>query len=228
MKHLLILTFILVSAMTNAQSGEKNFIDQNYIEVTGTAEVNIVPNEIQITISVSEKDFKMKQSLAEYEKDIISRLKEIGIPVEKEFSVMDINSRLKSSLFKRTEVYSAKQYVLIVHNAETANKVFEVLDKIGIANMVITKFDHSEIEKYRHEIKIKAIKAAKAKASELAEAINQSIGRALYIVELNNSPWQPNPNSNTFMKEGSSDDNSGIDFQKIKLKSSYTVRFELK
>lgn len=39
-----------------AQTGEKNFIDQNYVEVTGTAELEIVPDEIYLRIVISEKD----------------------------------------------------------------------------------------------------------------------------------------------------------------------------
>lgn len=37
-------------------NGGKNFIDQNYVEVTGTAELEIVPDEIYLRIVISEKD----------------------------------------------------------------------------------------------------------------------------------------------------------------------------
>jgi uncharacterized protein YggE len=230
MKKLLFFIFISICGLASAQSGEKNFIDQNYIEVTGTAEMNIVPDEIEITISVSEKDFKTKQSFPEYEKEIISRLKAIGINIEKEFSIMDINSRLKSSFLKRNDVYNAKQYVVVVHDASTANKIFESLEKMGINNMVISKFNHSDIEKYRREVKINAVKAAKEKASALAQAIGQTAGRALYIAEINVQPWQNNMYSNQVINMNKEMDEGGdtVDFQKIKLKSSYTIRFELK
>jgi uncharacterized protein YggE len=230
MKKLLFFVFISICGLASAQCGEKNFIDQNYIEVTGTAEMNIVPNEIEITISVSEKDFKTKQSFPEYEKEIISKLKTIGINIEKEFSILDINSRLKSSFWKRTEVNAAKQYVVLVHDAGMANKIFESLDKIGVNNMVISKFSHSDIEKYRREVKINAVKAAKEKASALAQAIGQTAGRALYIAEINVQPWQNNMYSNQVINMNKEMDEGGdtVDFQRIKLKSSYTIRFELK
>jgi uncharacterized protein len=230
MKKLIFLLLLSISCWANAQFGDKNFIDQNYIEVTGTAEMSIIPNEIGITISVSEKDFKTKQSFPEYEKEIIAKLKEIGINVEKEFSIMDINSRLKTSFLKRSDVYAAKQYVVVVHDARIANKIFESLEKIGINNMVISKFSHSEIEKLRREVKINAVKAAKEKAIALTQAIGQTIGRALYINEINSQPWQANMYENKVMNSNQElgEDKDFLDFQKIKLKSSFTIRFELK
>ena len=58
----LVLCLFLSWGISRAQTGEKNFIDQNYIEVTGTAEMEIVPDEIYLKIVLSEKD-KGKKSL---------------------------------------------------------------------------------------------------------------------------------------------------------------------
>ncbi|MBK7869291.1 MAG: hypothetical protein IPJ74_00735 [Saprospiraceae bacterium] len=44
MKNLLLLLLCL-PLFSHAQSGVKNFIDQPYIEVTGKAEMEIVPDE---------------------------------------------------------------------------------------------------------------------------------------------------------------------------------------
>ena len=51
----LVLCLFLSWGISRAQTGEKNFIDQNYIEVTGTAEMEIVPDEIYLKIVLSEK-----------------------------------------------------------------------------------------------------------------------------------------------------------------------------
>ena len=52
----IVLSLLLGSFVAMAQSGEKNFIDQNYIEVSGTAEMEIVPDQIYLKIVISEKD----------------------------------------------------------------------------------------------------------------------------------------------------------------------------
>ena len=229
-KVLTLLAFTCLWFSAFGQVGEKNFIDQNYIEVTGTAEMMIVPDKIEITISVTEKDFKTKQSFADYEKMIIAKLKEIGIPVDKDFMIADMNSRFKYRFISKNGVVSSKQYLLIVHDASTANKVFEEFENLGITNIAVTKLDHSLIEKYRREVKINAIKVAKEKAEALAGAINQSIGKAIYISELNNNfggmENQYRMSSNTLMEVNNEE--PGLDFQKIRVKFSISVKFELK
>ena len=50
MKNILVL-FMIVHLAGMAQVGSKNFIDQNYIELSGTAELEVVPDEIYISIT---------------------------------------------------------------------------------------------------------------------------------------------------------------------------------
>jgi uncharacterized protein len=229
MRRLLVfLSMVLFSAVAYPQNAGKNFIDQNYIEVSGSAEMEVIPDEIHILITISEKDFKVKQSFVNYENELVAKLKELGIPVEKEFSVLEMNSWLKTSMIGRNEVFTAKQYLLIVHDAKTANKVFEEVEKYGITKMDVIKLDHSKIEQYRREVKINAIKAAKDKAEALSSAINQQIGRALYINE-ENVHLELYSNVVNFKKNDEMlDVSQSVGFRKIKLTYSVLVRFELK
>ena len=70
----------------------------------------------------------------------------------------------------------------LVHDAKTAGKVFIELQKLGISNASINRVENSKITDYRREVKIAAIKAAQEKAKALALAINQDIGRAIYVL----------------------------------------------
>jgi uncharacterized protein YggE len=228
---ILIISFISFFVTSFAQTTEKNFIDQNYIEVTGTAETEIIPNEIEITISVNDKDFKTKQAFTDFEQQVISKLKEIGVSVETDFSVMNMNSSLKVSIIGKNNMFSTRQYKVVVHDASKANEVFTEMEKIGISTIAITRFDHSDIEKYKIQIKTNAIKAAKDKANILTSAIGQSIGRALYINELTNRLYNPNISANVAYNELLKSDLGQVErvnFQKIKLNYSVMVRFELK
>ena len=47
MNKALILIIVLFSSMIHAQTGQKNFIDQNYIQVEGIAEMNVIPDQIE-------------------------------------------------------------------------------------------------------------------------------------------------------------------------------------
>src|SRR5665647_3049367 len=98
MKKIILAGLLLFSTImaANAQTGEKNFIDKPYIEVTGKAEMEIVPDEIYMAIVINEKDNKRKISLAQAEKDMVAKLKSLGIDTKKNLSVKDLSSNFKN------------------------------------------------------------------------------------------------------------------------------------
>lgn len=231
----IIFLLLLLPCFTFAQTGQKNFIDQNFIEVTGKSEMKITPNLIYLKIFLNEKDNKSKLSLADRENSMISTLKEIGIDISKDLSIKDMSSNFKYYLLTKNDILLSKEYQLLVRDGKTASKVFIELEKIGISNVSIDRLDNSNIENFRKEVKIDAIKAAKNKAESLAAALNQSIGRAIYIQEVEYNFGNAVPGaSNSIMIRGVSsltDDSNvqpDIDFEKIKIEYSILCRFELK
>ncbi|MCD4773906.1 MAG: SIMPL domain-containing protein [Bacteroidales bacterium] len=236
MKNLILITLTVFSMNCFSQTGAKNFIDQNFIEVTGKAEMEIVPNEIYLKIIVNEKDFKGKQDLDEIEKLMTEKLTEIGIDISKKLAIKDMVSNLRNYWLKSSTINSIKKYQLTVDNAKTAGQVFQGLESLGISNISIERIEHSEIQKFKTEVKILAIKAAKEKAISLTNAIDQNIGKAIYIQELNNQIYrvlqgQAAGLSNIVVR-GYSDKlrmekEPEIEFEKIKLEYSILVRFEI-
>ena len=235
MKYLFLGILLTVSVTGFSQTGEKNFIDQNYIEVNGKAETEIVPDMIYLKIILSDKDNKNKQSLDEIDKSMINKLVEIGIEVSKDLSVKDFASNFKSYFLGKTDILLTKQYQLIVHDTKTLQMVYFEFQKLGISNVNIDKLDHSKIEQFRKEVKVKAIKAAKEKAESLSSALNQTIGRAIYVQEIEN-PYYLNSalqgrlaGVNVRYKAEANDSSAPeIEFEKINLQYSILVRFELK
>lgn len=235
MKKLFILLIVLSihQAFTNAQTGEKNFIDQPYIEITGNATLNVVPDEIYMKIILDEKITKGKLSLLQLEANLFDILKKLNFDMKKSLSIRDASSSYKLRQLKKPDVLAMKEYILCVNSAEMVGNIFNELDLVGISNVSIDKVEHSQIEKFRQEVKISAIKAAKAKAETLAAAIGQKIGMALYIYEYpsynEHGKFRPRIQSNTIMNYSSADaeNASEVDFEKIHLDSSVTVRFKL-
>jgi len=216
----------------NAQNGEKNFIDKPFIEVTGKAEMEVVPDQIYLSIVINEKDNKGKVVLAQAEKEMITKLNNLGIDTKKDLSVKDMSSNFKNYWIKSSEVMTSKEYQLMVINAQAAGKVMQGLEKIGISNVSIERVDHSQIEKLRLDVKVKAIKNAKEKAEVLAEAIGQKAGMGIYIqeIEYNNYVQGRAMGINFRAKAESSvveDTVPEIEFEKIKLESQVLVRFTL-
>lgn len=236
MKKIICFLLLVLPCITFAQIGEKNFIDQNFIEVTGKSEMEITPDMIYLKIFINEKDSKTKLSLPEREKIMMSTLKELGIDLSKDLSIKDMSSNYKFYLLRKNDIFLSKEYQLLVRDGKTASKVFIELEKIGISNVSIDKLDNSNLENYRKEVKVDAIKAAKKKAESLSVAVNQSIGRAIYIQELEPNFRSGVPGtSNSILIRGyaseSSDTNAqqaDIEFEKIKIEYSILCRFELK
>lgn len=230
------IAFPMLAAQNNfAQTGEKNFIDQPYIEVTGTAEMEITPDLIYLDIQISENDSRTKENLANTEGRMKNRLKELGVDFSKDLTVKDLSSNYKDFWLGKTDVVMSKDYQLIVHDAAMLQKILPALKDLGISNIGISRFDHSMIEQFRKEIKINAIKAAKSKAEFLTAAIDQSIGKALYIQEINYGPYlsnltSANANIQFSMKESNDYESytPELNLNKIRMEYSIMVRFELK
>ena len=236
MKNIFFALTILISTTVFGQNGEKNFIDHNYMEVTGKAEMEITPDEIYLKILINEKDFKNK-SLIEIENLMIAKLQEIGIDPKKEIAIKDIASNFKYYLLLKTDILLVKEYQVLVHDGKTAGKVIIELQKLGISNVKIDRIDNSKLTEFRKEVKINAIKAAQEKAKSMALAINQDIGRAIFVRELENNYYNSLQgkvagiqirglaNSTTSVSNNLEPD---IEFEKINLDYSILVRFELK
>lgn len=234
MKKIIIL-FLLIPLTGLAQQGSKNFIDQNYIEVTGTVESEVIPDQIYINITINERDKKGKISVEQQEVKMVQRLKAAGIDIEKNLSVSNFNSHYVDYFLKKDGVLKRKQYTLLVNNTQKLAKAFQVFEDLEISNVYISKVDHSKIEELKLKAKIKTIKIAKKKAKAYADAIEQSIGKALFIKE---HPYNIQNNlagtasgimirgygTANFKKEAQQ---TKISFKKITITASVEAKFEL-
>ncbi len=179
---------------------------------------------------LSEKD-KGKKSLETLEKEMVAILKKLGIDVRKDLLIKDLSSDFKSYFLKRTAIQTEKEYQLCLHGTEKIGTLIVELEKAGISNISVDRVDHSQLEKFRREVKINAVKEAKEKADAFAEAVGQQAGRALYISE-SGGGYYPRLNAVanvSFKSAGAMDEAAPVlDFEKIPLKHSVLVRFELK
>jgi uncharacterized protein YggE len=237
MKRILITTGLFLAITATVFGQTKNFIDQPYIEVAGSADTLVTPNQIYIKIIISEKDSKDKISVEEQENNMITSLKTLNINTEKDLTTSDMLSNYKSYFLKQKEILKTKDYILKVSDASTASKVFVELESIGISNTSIEKTEHSDFENIKNTCRTKAIVNANKKAIALTKPLSQSIGNAIFISD------------NETIKESSIDDalqgriagldivgygakrkieTPKIEFRKIKISATVTVKFVLK
>lgn len=221
----IILTLTCLSYIVNAQNKE----DRRYIEVTGLAELKVVPNEIYLSIALNEKDVKDRRSLDELEADVVAALRKLNIPTEN-LSISGANSKLEKAFWTGKKIYARKNYILKLSDANSIGKVLRELENKGISNVNLARVDNSEMEKYRKEVKIMAIKAAKDKADYLLNAIGEQTGKPIYIQERNYQSYYRAPNIMLRGKNMAMDAetaNYELDFEELTLKYEIFARFEI-
>ena len=201
------------------------------ISVNGSSQLKVLPDEIYISIKLDENDTKGKVTLEEQRRNMFAALKRAGVDAEKQLSVVDMNS----SFYRRRGSLSATQYELKVGSADEARKVFEALDKVDVVNVNITRATCSKLEEYRAEARQAAIRSAKMRASQLAEAIGQSIG-ACYEINDYSSDVEYSTRGRLMMKNSVAMDTAGvieeavepeIDFEQIVINYNLSAKFYL-
>jgi uncharacterized protein YggE len=233
MKKLTLLAFALsFILLANAQT--KNFIDQPYIEVSGTADTLVTPNEIYIRILLSEKDTRDRVSIEDLEQKMVDAIKGLGLDIEKDLTTSDMTSNFKFYLLKSKDVIKTKLYTLKVTDAVTASQVFIKLEEIGISNTSIDRVDHSDLDDLKNKMRTKAIIDAKERATALTKPLNQIVGSAIHIVDAENVSQQLQGRVAGIQIRGVSSLKSNfselpkIEFEKIKVTANINVKFILK
>ncbi|MCR4032211.1 MULTISPECIES: SIMPL domain-containing protein [Flavobacterium] len=233
MKQLL---FALLAFVTvNSFSQTKNLIDKPFIEVSGQADTLVVPNKIWINVLLSEKDSKGKKSVEDLEKNMFSKLKEIGINIEKDVTLNDMSSNFKNYLLKQNDIFKSKSYSIIVKNAIETSNVFIELEKIGISNVRIEKIENTDEKKIKLLINGKAILNAKQTAESFTKPLNQKVGNSIQISNFEDISQKLYGRAaglvvNTAYgvkryESESTPSEPAIEFEKIKISSSVQVRF---
>lgn len=232
LKYTLALAALLTTPPLYAQ--EKNFIDMPYLEVAGSADSLVTPDEIFIKINISEKDTRDKISLEEQEAALYRSLKGIGIDTDKELRVHDMASVYKTYLLKSTAVIKSREYVLKVYDAPMAGKVFAELEKLNVANANIMGVGHSSMGEIRNALRTRAVLNARTRAVALTQPLNQGVGAAIYLEDVEQYGTQPgyarrteDRLANTYY-EVSADKPVDIDFAKIKVSAQVKAKFALK
>ena len=232
MKKIFLTAALVIGALTFVKSQENTQLNKRFIEITGMAESEITPDEIFITITLQERnENREKLSIQKQEDELKKNVKELGI----DLSNLTLNSadgdygKLRRST---KDLLITKTYILKVSNADMVNKVYARLDKINVFDAYISNYTYSKIVEFTKENRIKAIKAAKEKADYTLAAIGQQAGQPLQISEVENYVVQPMYAMKRNMLSNSAEDydkssEEGIDFKKIKIKSSFLVKYEI-
>ena len=220
-----------IAHFVNAQES-----DGKYIEVTGSSEIEVVPDEIHFLIQIKEywqeeytgksnkeEDFRTKVPLAMIEKDLRRSLRKIGI-ADDAIRTQEIGDYWRQ---RGKEFLIGKQLDIRLTDFEQINSIIRSVNTWGIESMRIGELKHKDLLMYRKQGKIEALKAAREKASYLVEAMGQELGEVIRIVEPvdnNISRYLPfQAQSNVSMGTAATEQ-----YRVIKLRYEMTARFAIK
>ncbi len=233
----LFLAFLISGLSLTANAQERTDKEPvKKIEVTGSSEIEITPDEIYFAISLKEyfkdeKNQKDKIAIDVLEKQLIASITKAGIPREN-LTIGSISGyRNWTGKKKPLHFLEGKRYILKLNNLYKSDVILDGVDDRGIEYVSIDHVDHSKIKEYRKEIKVKALQAAKEKATYLLESINEKVGDVLTIEELDDQYYSPQPmlaNVRMMKAEADTMGDSSLEYQKIKLSYKMKAAFRIK
>ena len=234
MKKLFTLAFVaLISVSAMAQQVDL----RKKISVSGSAETEVTPDIINIGISLKEylkdNNSKKKVDITTLENQLYAAVQKAGLSKEN-LTINNLSSYSWATEKKKNpDFLASKQYRLKVSDLNKWNTIIAEIDAKGIASTNIESYDYSKIESLKKELKIKALQAAKEKATYLVQALDDKLGSAIDIQEINNETYPQMYRANVMMMKEERADMAGnaaaeIDFKKIKLNYVMNVVFEIR
>lgn len=250
MKKLITITGIFICAnILHAQQPQPVFASNPFpkiITVSGSAEMEIIPDEIFVNIELKEyqKKGEDKKDIETIKKQFLESCKAIGI-ADSSVSIASYNGFNTYYWFRKKKkdpnLNSSITYQVKFKSSDLMDRLVEKLDDDATQSFLIVSTSHSKITEFRKQLKIQAIRAAKEKGIYLSEAIGEKMGETITIKEPNESieipylqgrvagmsnsvyskfAYEQNNNSSPKIQE--------VDFKKIKLRYEVEVVFALK
>jgi hypothetical protein len=234
-KITLFIAFIYL--FTNANAIEVTTKENRIITVTGSAEIVIPPDAIELEITLRENN--SWKSLSTIEKSFVKLL--LVNDIEKDKIVFNSSSTLFYWYYwwnHRNDSRKSKTIILKLNAKTNFMKLVRDLDKEYVTSIRITKTSNKDLQKYRREVKVEAIKAAKEKAKYLLEAVDEEIGMLMKVDELevqdntSGGYWNNNRQdkiSNSIMSYSKSNSGGYVEnVPEIKLRYEIKTIFEIK
>ena len=234
MKTFAVLVTLWLSGILAISAQEDN--NSRYIEVTGSSETEIIPDEIHFMITIKEywqeefekkskpEDYQTKVPVNEIEHNLMSALKQAGI------APSDIQTKEVGDYWRERgkDFLISKTFDIKLQNPDQINRIIQTVNTKGIQSMNIGELKNKDLQEYRKQGKIEALKAARQKADYLVAAMGQKLGNVLRIVE-------PEERSFSYFQPQSAMSNVAIpsydsnpeNFRTIKRRYQMTARFEI-
>ncbi len=236
----LVIMLCFAAFVANAQNIDVSKLPT--IQVTGTAEIQVVPDTATLSFAVSKKNKSVAAAKKENDEtvakvtDLAKRFSIAAIDVKTDYiRVREATKRVKiqgsDDGFEDVAdgFLVSRNLVVKLRDISKFESFLTALLDAGVNDVGSVVFSSSELRKYKDQARAQAIRAAQEKAIAIAGAIKQEVGRAISIEEKdidNNRNSNLSSNGNTFIiGEGSGPDIDAVGT--ITVKAQVEVSFLL-
>lgn len=212
------------------------------ISVTGTAEVNVPPDEVVLSLGVESRDKDLSIAKSQHDrrvKKLLAEAHSAGVE-EKNIHTSALQMRPEYSEEKvpRFLAYEVSQTIQVtLKDLSKYESLITKLLEAGVNRVDSVEFLVAEPRKYKDEARAKAIRAAREKATAMAAELGQTIGKPWDISEDSfNGVFAPTnsfQNSSSYVQNSFSYDRSAATQEstvapgEVSIRASVRVSFQL-
>jgi len=199
-------TILIVILLCSAFSLSAQEIDKlPVITVSGTAEVQVAPDEAVFSIDVT-KTNKDLQAAKRLNDESVGKILELTrrfsiLPQNVQTTQIAVDMKYESIRDAKTRIYSdegdeigkrvfkgyevSKSVTVRLTDLSRFEEFFAEVLQTGVSAVNSVKFETSKLRENKDKAREMAMKAAKEKATAMAAAVGQTVGRAIKITEGN-------------------------------------------
>ena len=205
------------------------------VSVSGTAEVDVAPDEVVLGLGVESRDKVLATAKAQNDasaKKVLALASEVGIDAKdirtSALQMAPEYSEEKNPKFLNYEV--SLRIVITLRDLSKYETLMTRLLEAGISRVNGISFEVDQTRKYKDEARVKAIQAAKEKAVAMAGQLGQTVGKPWEISEQNSdNPYAPSMLANSMVNgyESGGRQESTVAPGQVTISASVRVSFQL-
>ena len=158
-----------------------------YITVTGSGEIQIVPDLVHVSLGIENQDRDLqaaREENARRTREVLAVAGKFGIPEHRTRTAhLRIEPRYSHKNQELQDYFVRRAVDLAMDDLSQFEALLAALVEAGVVKVHGLKFDHSQIDVQRAEARLLAVRNARDKAEALADELDQMIGAPMEITE---------------------------------------------
>ena len=173
-------------------------IKDRIITVTGSAELSVLPDEIELEITLQEQGGS--DYLSKLEEKFWGKLEKQSI-TQNQLVLENVNVLYYWYYWWKNRNASKKSRKIILKLNRETNflKLMKALNNDWVIDIKIISVSNKKIAQYQKEVQIKAMKLVKDRATYLLSSINEELGRVVSVKEIKS---QKQPKNTMYIEAG--------------------------